>query len=106
MLGVPPAVMLSSISDETVNATLSLDTPVFTSESSGGFEEADRWAFIEAKELDHDDAKKILSVFLNWPGWSSVDTIDVVALLNEAKRTDATLEMMAEAIRNLGQDPA
>ena len=29
---------------ETVNATLTLDTPVFTSDSSGGFEEADRWA--------------------------------------------------------------
>ncbi len=29
---------------ETVNATLTLDTPVFTSDSSGGFDEADRWA--------------------------------------------------------------
>ena len=29
---------------ETVNATLTLDTPVFTSDSSGGFDEANRWA--------------------------------------------------------------
>lgn len=29
---------------ETVNSTLTLGTPVFTSDSSGGFDEADRWA--------------------------------------------------------------
>ena len=30
--------------DETVDATLALGTPVFTSDSSGGFSEAARWA--------------------------------------------------------------